>query len=267
MPIRILIVDDEPLGILGVRTLLDREQDVEIVGECLESEQAPEMVRNLRPDLIFLDVQMPVLDGFGVLEELRLEELPLVVFVTAYDRYSIQAFEVHALDYVLKPLNRERFRLTMERARRILAQRNQNEMSLKLQTFLEEAENRRKNLFRFVVRSGDRVQFIKASDVEAIQATGNYMHLYRGRESFLLRETLTNLEGRLNTAQFIRTHRSWVANMEKITEIRALGECEYVLQMDGGLEVPVSRRYRHRFAEILRNPIMDKELQANPASR
>lgn len=256
---RTLIVDDEPLGVLGIRTLLEREADIEIVGECMESGRAPALVRSLRPDLLFLDVQMPVLDGFGVLEELQMEERPLVVFVTAYDRYSIRAFEIHALDYLLKPLNRERFHLTLERARQRLGQRSQDETAQRLQAFLEETENRKKHIFRFVARSGDRVQFIKTDEVEAIQATGNYMHLYRGRESFLIRETLTSLEERLDPHQFVRTHRSWVANIHKVAEIQTLGDGEFRLRMEGGMEVPVSRRYGHQFTEILRKPFVGRE--------
>ncbi len=260
MTIRTLIVDDEPLGVLGVRTLLTQEADVDLVGECLEGMLAPEMIRRLRPDLLFLDVQMPGLDGFGVLQALERDELPLVVFVTAYDRYSIQAFEVHALDYVLKPLNRERFRQTMARARQSISQRIQSEISARLLAFLDASEGRRKGNDKFVIRDGDRVFFLNPTEIEAVQSTGNYMHLYRGRESFLLRETLAHLEERMDPSMFARTHRSWVVNLNKIKEIKIIGECEYMLRLEGGLEVPVSRRYRHRFVEILKRPLMGAKI-------
>jgi len=254
MSIRALIVDDEPLGVKGVRTLLTDEPDVEVVGECFDGRAAVQAIRELRPDMVFLDVQMPGLDGFEVLEELTEPEIPLIIFVTAFDQYSLQAFAVHALDYLLKPLSRPRFREAMQRARTTLEGRGQKDVNRRLLALLEEVEQRRQSLDRFVVRTPDRILFIKSEEVEAIEATGNYMHLFRGRESFIIRETLGTLEQRLDPVRFIRTHRSWIVNVERIKEIQT-SESGYTILVQGGTKVPVSKGYRERIDALLDDPL------------
>ena len=177
MRIRTLIVDDEPPGVKAIRDLLDFESDIEIIGECFDGVQALQAIRRLKPDLVFLDIQMPGLDGFEVLEELSADELPLVIFVTAYDHYSLQAFAVHAVDYLLKPVGATELRASLDRVRLLMEGRQQQVVSQRLCALLEEVESRRPRSTRFVVREGERVLFLKAEDVEAIEATGNYMHL------------------------------------------------------------------------------------------
>lgn len=254
MTIRTLIVDDEPLGVQGVRTLLQDESDVEVVGEALDGPAAVQAIRELRPDLVLLDVQMPGLDGFEVLEELDPGEMPLVVFVTAFDHYSLQAFAVHALDYVLKPISRPRFREALARARGILAERGQRDVNRRLLALLEEVEQRRVSLDRFVVREGERILFLKSEEVEAIEATGNYMHLYRGRESHMIRETLATLEQRLDPRRFLRVHRSWIVNIACIQEIH-VAEGGYLIHTAGGTRVPVSKGHRERLDALLQDPL------------
>ncbi len=254
MKIQALVVDDEPLGVKGVRTLLADEPDVEVVGECLDGETAVKAIRTLRPDLVFLDVQMPGLDGFEVLEELSEGEMPLVIFVTAFDQYSLQAFTVHALDYLLKPLSRPRFREAMARARTTLEARDQKAVNRRLLALLEDVEQRRQNLDRFVVRTPERILFIRSEEVEAIEATGNYMHLYRGRESFMIRETLGTLEQRLDPVRFLRTHRSWIVNIARIREILTV-DGGFTVVTQGGTKVPVSKGYRERLDALLEDPL------------
>ena len=254
MNMRALIVDDEPLGVKGVRTLLADEPDVEIVGECFDGAAAVRAIRELRPDLVFLDVQMPGLDGFEVLEELTEPEMPLIIFVTAFDQYSLQAFAVHALDYLLKPLSRPRFKEAMQQARATLEGKEHRAVNRRLLALLEEVEQRRQSLDRFVVRTADRILFLKSEEVEAIEATGNYMHLFRGRESFMIRETMATLEQRLNPARFLRTHRSWIVNVDRIKEIQTT-ESGYTILVQGGTKVPVSKGYRERIDALLENPL------------
>jgi two-component system, LytTR family, response regulator len=244
MTIRTLIVDDEPLGVAGIRALLAAEPDVEIVGTCLDGAAAVEALRTLRPDLVFLDVQMPLLDGFEVLEELGAGPLPAVVFVTAFDQYALKAFAVHAQDYLLKPIEPARFQDALVHVRQVLADRALAEVNRRLRTFLEDVEASRPVLDRFVIRDRDRVRFIKVQEVEALEATGVYIHVYRGRESFLLREPLGSLAGRLDPRQFIRPHRSWMVNVAQVQEVhrKKLGGLALVLR--SGREVPVSRRLR-----------------------
>jgi len=257
MRIRTLIVDDEPPGVKAIRDLLAREPDIEVIGECFDGEQALRAIRQLKPDLVFLDIQMPGLDGFEVLEELSEAEMPLVIFVTAYDHYALQAFSVHALDYVLKPMGEAELRASLDRARLLMEGRQQQDANRRLFALLEEVESRRPRSNRFVVREGERVIFLKAEDVEAIEATGNYMHLYSGRQSYMIRETLGNLEERLDPVQFVRTHRSWMVNAEKIKEVHPWNKGVYLLTVQGGTEVPVSRSYREGIDRLIRGTLVD----------
>jgi two-component system LytT family response regulator len=253
MNLRILLVDDEAPNLDLLRELLTGEHEVEIVGECRNGLDAVLAIRKLRPDLVFLDIQMPGLDGFEVLEELDREERPMVVFVTAYDQYSLQAFEIYALDYLLKPASEERLHASLERARGRLLSRSTTDIDQRLSSFLEKVESNRVRPSRFVVREGDRVRFIRAEDVEAIEATGNYMHLYVGRSSSLIREALSHLEAKLDPHRFIRTHRSWIVNAEKIKEICPWSKGAYLITLEGGIEVPVSQNFRERIDRILRS--------------
>ncbi len=250
--LRALIVDDEPLGILRVRDLLESERDVEILGECTTGEEALEAIRRLRPNLVFLDIRMPGMDGFEVLEELSGESLPMVVFLTAYDQYALQAFDVHAVDYLLKPLREDRFRDAMIRVRQLM-HHGLIEATQKVMGLLAAIEQRRPITDRFVVRDRDRYLFIKAEDVEAIEATGNYTHLHRGRETFMIREHLTTLESCLG-ATFARVHRSWIVQSAHIQAIRVLPTGAYVIEMQGGTKVPVGKTHRGIIEALLRKP-------------
>jgi len=250
--IRALLVDDEPLAIEALRALLAGEPDVEIAGACLNGREAVEAIRSLRPDLVLLDVQMPVFDGFEVIEELDPAEIPVVVFVTAYDQYSLRAFAVHAVDYLLKPVEPDRFRDALCHAREILAGRRERETNRRLLALLGDMEARRPTLDRFVIREHDRVRFIKVQDVDAIEAAGVYAVLHRGRDVFILRDALSALETRLGTERFLRVHRSWIVNADRIAELRGAPGRPLEMLLTTGLTVPVSRRHRAQVATQVR---------------
>jgi two-component system LytT family response regulator len=253
--IRTLIVDDEPLARQRLRTLLDAEADIELVGECADGPQAVAALEEQRPDLLFLDVQMPGLDGFGVLEAVGGKPLPAIIFVTAYDRYALRAFEVHALDYLLKPFDRERFRKALDRARAQLHKDQGADASQKLLALLEGVKETRKPVERLVVKSGSRVSFVRVEEIDWIEAAGNYVRLHVGGDIHLLRETMNRLEGRLDAGQFKRIHRSTIVNVERIQELHPSFHGDYIVRLRGGHELTLSRGYRDRLQELLGDSI------------
>lgn len=251
--IRALIVDDEPLARERVRTLLAKETDVTIVGECANGCEAIEAIERDAPDLVFLDVQMPELDGFGVLENVEAKRLPVVIFVTAYDEYAVRAFEVHALDYILKPFDRERFRDALDRARREIARAAANGGGLdkKLLALLGELQDRKRRLERIVIRSGGRVSFLRTDEVDWIEAAGNYVELHVGKDSHLLRETMNKLESRLDTKRFLRIHRRLIVNVERIKQLEGVTHGEYLVVLKDGTRLSSSRGYREGLQRLL----------------
>jgi two-component system LytT family response regulator len=252
--IRALIVDDEPLARERVRSLLEKEVDVTIVGECANGREAIEAIERDAPDLVFLDVQMPELDGFGVLENLdETRRLPFVIFVTAYDEYAVRAFDVHALDYVLKPFDRERFRDALERARREIARAagNGGGLDKKLLALLAELQDRKRRLERIVIRSGGRVSFLRTDEVDWIEAAGNYVELHVGKDSHLLRETMNKLESRLDPKRFLRIHRRLIVNVERIKQLEGVTHGEYLVVLKDGTRLSSSRGYREGLQKLL----------------
>ncbi len=241
--IRTLIVDDEPLARERIRTLLQSEPDIEVVGECANGEEAVTALKQQGPDLLFLDVQMPGMDGFEVLHSVEPERLPLVIFVTAYDQHALKAFEVHALDYLLKPFKQARFRQTVQRARQLLGNRDaaaasKNLLALLGQTLPPE------HLTRIPVRNGDRVVFVKTSQLDYIESAGNYVVLHSGKENHVVRETLTALEQKLDPKQFIRISRSALVNVEQIKELQPLFKGEYAVLLQNGKQLTMTRGLR-----------------------
>ncbi len=247
-PMRTLLVDDEPLARQRLRTLLQRESDVDVVAECGDGEQAVAAIAEHRPDLVFLDVQMPLLDGFDVLESLEPEERPVVVFVTAYDQYALRAFEVHALDYLLKPFDRDRFQKTMQRVRAEL-QRGNRGADPRLTSLLEEVKTR-KPAERLLIKSSGRVYFLRVEDIDWIEAAGNYARLHAGSEMHLLRETMNGLETRLDAQKFLRIHRSTIVNIERIKELHPWFHGDYQVVLHDGTELTLSRSYRPKLQEL-----------------
>ena len=252
-----LIVDDEPLARQRLRTLLKGESDIEIVGECSNGQEAVAAVRELQPDLLFLDVQMPVLDGFGVLDALGTEQLPAVIFVTAYDTYAIRAFEVNALDYLLKPFDRDRFRKALQRARSQITKESSALTGEQLGVLLEEAQPERSatagrhTLERLVIKSSGRVFFLRTEEIDWIEAAGNYLRLHVGNDMHLLRDTMNNLEARLHPDKFLRIHRSTMVNLERVKELQPWFHGDYKVILLDGTELTLSRSYRPKLRDLL----------------
>lgn len=251
MKIRTLIVDDEPLARQRIEDLLADEQGIELIGECGNGKEAVAAVRELKPDLMFLDVQMPLLDGFGVLEALGPDVVPAVVFVTAYDRYAVRAFETHALDYLLKPFDRERFNKALERARTHIERDRHAGTGKQLRALLDDLYSVRRPLERLVIKSGSKVSFLRLEEVDYIEAAGNYLRVHAGDETHLLRETMAHLESRLEGTRFIRIHRSAIVNLDSIRELHPSFHGDYSVILNSGVELTLSRGYRHNLQALL----------------
>jgi two-component system, LytTR family, response regulator len=242
--IRTLVVDDEPVARARVVALLGDEPDVEVVGECANGSQAVAAIADRSPDLVFLDVQMPEMDGFEVARRLGPDRMPAVVFVTAFDQYALQAFEVHALDYLLKPFSAQRFKSALSHAREQLAQRRATTMGRQLLEWLPEIQKREPILDRLVVKSSGRIYFVRVADVDWCEAAGNYISLHVGQQSHLIRETMNHLEARLDPNQFVRIHRSTIVNVDRIQELRSSFNGEHVVLLRSGTRLALSRGYR-----------------------
>jgi two-component system, LytTR family, response regulator len=250
--IRTLIIDDVQLARERLKRCLADEPDVEIVGECDNGANAVESIRALSPDLIFLDVQMPALDGFGVLEALKGERMPAVIFVTAYNEYAIQAFDVNALDYLLKPVDCARLSKAVERAKSQLAQPAPgDDLDSRFRAMLEDIKATPRFLKRITIKLTGHTILLPIDEVDWIESYGNYLKLHAGRESHLIRGTMQSLEAKLDPEKFVRVHRSTIVNIEKIKQIfpRSNGDQDLVLQ--NGEQLMLSRKYRDRFFAAL----------------
>jgi two-component system LytT family response regulator len=251
MPIRVLIVEDEPLPRERLRTLLAEEPEATLVGECANGLEAVAAISEHQPDLVFLDVQMPGLDGFGVIEAVGAERMPATVFVTAYDQHALRAFDVQALDYVLKPFNRQRIQAAFRRARDHLEQARTADTSRRLLALLEDVRGGSRPPGRLAVKSGGRVVLLRTDEVGWIEAAGNYVRLHVGPEDHLLRETLSSLEARLTAHGFVRIHRSILVNVEHIQALEPAFHGDYVVTLRDGRELPLSRGYRPQVEAFL----------------
>lgn len=249
--IRVLIVDDEPIARKGIRHLLDEAPDVEIVGECGDGAEAVSAIRKRSPDLVFLDVQMPELDGFGMLENLGVEEGPEIIFITAYDEYTLRAFDVHALDYLLKPLNPERFHKALCRARARLHNKSSERLNSRLLALLEYHRREERPALRFAIKTPQGSLLVDANDVDWVEAAGNYVSLRAGAQAHLLSETISGMENRLDPRKFLRIHRSRIVNMERIKLLRPLFHGEYEIVLKDGTRLTSGRAYRDRIRERL----------------
>ena len=249
VPTRVLIVDDEPLARERLRTLLAEEPGMQVAGEAADGGAAAEAIRGLAPDLVFLDVQMPGATGFDVIEAVGADKMPFVVFVTAYDRYALRAFDVHALDYLLKPFDRERFRQSLARARQQLEHRNGGDLERRLLALVNDLKPAQSRMDRFVVKSGGRVFFVRNDEIDWIEAAGNYVKLHVGTDSHLFRETMNAVEARLDPDLFFRIHRSHIVNIERIRELQPWFNGEYVVFLKNGTRLTLSRGYREKLQE------------------
>jgi len=249
MKIRVLIVDDEALARERLRKLLEKEAEIELIGECSNGLEAVQTITEERPDLVFLDVQMPELDGFGILSRLPPENRPAVVFVTAHDKFALRAFEIHALDYLLKPFDRERFEVTLRRAVAQIKGRT-GALNQQLAAFLADLKPEAKPSERLAVKAGGRVLLLKLEEIDWIEAADNYVEVHVGNESYLLRETLTHLEARLPASLFLRISRSTIVNVERIKELQPMFHGEYVVVLRSGAKLTLSRGYRDKLQQL-----------------
>jgi two-component system LytT family response regulator len=249
--LRVLIVDDEPLARDCVRLALGREHDIDVVGECGNGRAAVSAIRRQAPDLVFLDVQMPGLDGFGVIEAIGPERMPAIVFVTAYDAHAIRAFRLHATDYLLKPFDDVRFREAVTYARRAMRQARESELARQLVALLgdvrrpaDAAPAGRAYATRVLVRQGDRLEFLPTETVDWIEAAGNYVRLHASSRVELVRTTLAALLEQLDPAVFVRIHRSTVVNLTRVRAMHPWYGGDYTATLADGQELRVSRHYR-----------------------
>lgn len=259
--IRTIIVDDEPLGRSRIASLLEDEDDIEIVAQCGDGAEALRVIKESGPQLLFLDVQIPELTGFELLDSIDRVEPPVVIFVTAHDEFALRAFDVHALDYLLKPFDDERFRHALDRARAHLRDKNAASLRRRLRDFLRETHDLRerepntdpppRRLTRIVVKEGDRILFLKVDDVDWIEAADYYAKIHVGTSTYLIRETLANLEMQLDPERFVRIHRSTIVNLDRVREMQPWFHGAFVVILVDGTELRLSRSRREHLQSRL----------------
>jgi two-component system LytT family response regulator len=225
---------------------------MEILAQCRDGEEAVTAIVDHEPDLVFLDVQMPQMNGFEVIEAVGGDRMPLVIFVTAYDQHALRAFQVRALDYLLKPFDRERFSEALERARRQVEREETGDLGRRLLALVKDLRRDQPRAERLVVKSGGRLFFLRADEIDWVEAAGNYVRLHVGTTSHLLRETMNAIEGRLDPEKFFRIHRSRIVNMERIQELQPWLNGEYAVLLRTGTRLTLSRGYREKLQERLR---------------
>jgi two-component system LytT family response regulator len=251
MKIRAIIVDDELLGRERIAGLLQKHPEIEVIAECENGTDAVIKITEETPDLVFLDVQMPELDGFGVLASLELEVMPAVIFVTAHDKFALKAFEVHALDYLLKPFDRERFDSALQRALNEIGRRQSGQLTKQLTNLIADLKPERKGLERLTIKADGRIFFIKVEDVDWIEAADNYVTLHVGPDKHMMRETMASLENKLPEEKFVRISRSAIVNMEVIKEMQPLFHGDYAIILKDGTKLTLSRNQREKLQKIL----------------
>ncbi|MFC1513846.1 LytR/AlgR family response regulator transcription factor [candidate division KSB1 bacterium] len=243
MSIKVLIVDDEPFARGKIVNFLKGNEKFSIAGESGNGKEALEHIKALKPDLVFLDIQMPELDGFEVVKNLDPAEIPYIVFVTAYDNYAIDAFEVNALDYLLKPFERERFSRTLNRAIETIEAANKSEFDSKISSLIGKIKHAEDYTDKVMINTGDKIQFIEVDRIIFIKAAGNYVIIFDGKNEYLMRETLNNFLSGLDPKKFLRCHRSTIVNTAYIKEIIPLSSKKYTLTLKNGSELSLSRKY------------------------
>ena len=254
--IRTVLVDDEAPARARLRQLLRSEPDFTVVGECANGHQAVEVIRSERPDLVFLDVQMPRLNGVQVCQALAQDEasIPLIVFVTAYDSYALQAFQIHAIDYLLKPFDKERFSETLRHVRRQFARNKPSDTDSRLASLLQELSPDAKKPVRLVFKENGRITFVQPEEVHWVEADGNYVRVHAGDGSHYVRETLGSLEAQLPPERFMRISRSVIVNLDRVKELQPLFYGDYAVILKDGSKLNMSRSYRDRVENLMQRP-------------
>jgi two-component system LytT family response regulator len=249
--IRTLIVDDEPLARDKIRMFLERDPEIEIIGECVDGVHAVASIEESNPDLLFLDIQMPGKDGFEVLRTVGVDRVAAVIFVTAYDEHALRAFEYHALDYLLKPFAANRFQDALTHAKSQLLSEPESPFKKQLMTLLGSVDGDSRYIRRLVVKTSGRIVFLKVEEVDWIEAAGNYLTLHVGAASHLIRETMNDLESRLDPAQFLRIHRSTIVNIDRIREMQPLFHGDFTVMLMNNTRLMLSRNYKSRLPRHL----------------
>lgn len=245
-----ILVDDEPLARERLRAFLSREPDITVVGECQNGEEALIAVREKKPDLLFLDVQMPGLSGFEVLHRLNGSSPPAVIFTTAHDQYAVKAFEIHAVDYLLKPFDRERLKTALDRARARAVAHRPDDLQSKLAAMLEDLRSGAREPERIPVKSNGKVSFVRIPDIDWVGSADNYVELHVGAHSHLIRETMSSLSSRLPAEQFLRVSRTAIINLSRVKELQPLFHGEYAITLTTGARVTLSRSYRDQLPKL-----------------
>jgi two-component system LytT family response regulator len=253
-------VDDEPPARKGLRRLLEQDPQIEVVGECADGASAVAMIKTKKPELVFLDVHMPGVSGIDALRSFQPEDLPIIVFVTAFDRYALQAFEVHATDYLLKPIKEERLRLTLRKVKTLLSRGQSEAVQQKMLLLIDHLTKRPSPLQssdgpadRISVKVGRNIVFVKTSDIDWIEATKDYAKLHVGLSVYLIRKTMANLEASLGGERFIRIHRSTIVNVDRIKEMVPLFAGDYAILLQDGKKLTLTRKHRNNLKKVMRS--------------
>jgi len=249
--LRTIIADDESLARKKLRILLSSEPGVEIVAECSDGKQTLAALRTNKPDLLLLDIQMPDMDGFGVLRAIPADDMPVVIFTTAYDQYAVRAFEAHALDYLLKPFDQERLHHAINRARAEYLKTRDREATYRILDFLTHAKPEPQIDGRLAFRTGGRVVFLSLDEIDWLSAAANYVTLRVGAESYLIREGIGHISERLDPSKFVRIHRSTIVNIERIKQVEAVNSGEYIVVLKDGKQLSCSRGYRAGLQQLI----------------
>src|SRR5256714_11732212 len=253
--IRVVIADDEVLARKFIRRMLKQDPEVELVAECANGAEAVAMIRKEKPDLVFLDVQMPEMNGFSVLDAVKLDHLPEIIFTTAYEAYAIRAFELHALDYLLKPFDQVRFKAALRYAKERIDSQQNEEKHLQIGTLLESIRAQRQYLDRVIIRSDGRITFLHTREIDWLEADDKYVHLHTGKGTRMVRQTLSAMESQLDPKKFLRVHRSAIVNLDRIKELQPLFNGEHSLVLEDGTRLTLSRKYKDKLFELLGRPL------------
>jgi two-component system LytT family response regulator len=254
MRLNVLVVDDEPLARDGLKLLLARQPGVDSVSEARNGREAIAMIRERQPDLVLLDVQMPRMDGFAVVHAVGPQRMPAVIFVTAHDQYAIRAFEIAALDYLLKPVTEERFAIAFARASSRIGMQPRDETARQVVAMLDALASPPRRLARFAVRSGERTLFVPVDDVDRIEACQNYVQLHVGATTHLLHVPMNAIEGVLDPERFLRIHRSHIVNVQRIAQLWSVAHGQYVIELQSGQRLQSGRTYGDKIRRVLSNP-------------
>ena len=270
MTIKTLIIDDEPHAREGIRIRLNEFPTIKIIGECSSGLEAVDTINNLKPDLLFLDIQMPEMNGFEVLKNISVSPKPLVIFVTAFDKYAIKAFEYHALDYLLKPVNDTRFAEAVNNVMNDLNMRKLELYSHKLKKLIDDyyngftvnddiknsdlENNKNEYLSRLMVKSKEEISLVPVDEIDWLESAGDYIYVHSNSKKYILRETLTSLEQKLNPRNFVRIHRSAVVNLTKIKNLKANEHGDFEVYLHNGIKLKLSRTFKAHFQSVILNP-------------